>query len=488
MEKNSQEAVIIFPHQLFQDHPAITPERPIFLVEDQLFFKDYQYNLRFHKKKLILHRASMKAYHHYLESEGCEVYYIDYSPSPHMDYIFNLNRSKTIYLTHPTDYTLEQRLKREARSRGIEIVFMENPSFITSLSEIENYFSLKKHYSMTSFYIRQRKKLNILVENGKPIGGKWSYDTQNRKKIPHDMNIPPLVKLEKNQYVKEAEDYVSENFNSHLGEIVNFFYPTTHQEAVIWLDDFIKNRLRYFGDYEDAMKMDEAFLFHSVLSSSLNIGLLTPAQIIERIEQTKNIPLNSKEGFIRQIIGWREFLRGIYVQRGIEQRTCNKLGKNRKITRKLYYGRTGILPYDKVVERVKDLAYTHHIERLMVLGNLMLLCDLHPDEVYSWFMEMFIDAYDWVMVPNIYGMSQYADGGLITTKPYISSSNYLRRMGDFEPGEWTQIWDALFWRFMKKHEELIRKNPRLSLLKKGLENKEKIEEHLRIAEGFLEKL
>jgi deoxyribodipyrimidine photolyase-related protein len=199
----------------------------------------------------------------------------------------------------------------------------------------------------------------------------------------------------------------------------------------------------------------------------MNIGLITPKYIVEEtlnFSEKHKIPLNSVEGFIRQIIGWREFIRGVYETSGSIQRTKNYWGFKRKIPESFWNGTTGIEPLDITIKKVLQTGYCHHIERLMVLGNFMVLCEFDPDEVYRWFMELFIDSYDWVMVPNVYGMSQFADGGLMSTKPYISGSNYLMKMSDYQKGDWQLIWDGLFWRFMDKHRKFFLSNPRLGML------------------------
>jgi deoxyribodipyrimidine photolyase-related protein len=224
-----------------------------------------------------------------------------------------------------------------------------------------------------------------------------------------------------------------------------------------------------FGIYEDAILENEILINHSLLSAVLNVGLLTPdfivAEALKYCEEN-NIPINSTEGFIRQIIGWREFIRGVYLAKGTEERTKNFWGFKRKIPKSFYDGTTGITPIDITIKKLLKTGYCHHIERLMVLGNFMLLCEFDPDEVYRWFMEFFIDAYDWVMVPNIYGMSQFADGGLMSTKPYVGGSNYLMKMSDYKKGDWQETWDALFWRFLDVHREVFLKNPRLGMLVK----------------------
>jgi len=250
--------------------------------------------------------------------------------------------------------------------------------------------------------------------------------------------------------------------------------------------------------------MQHPWLHHSLLSPLLNIGLLQPNEITTAAldaAKKKEIPLNSLEGFIRQVTGWREFIRAVYEREGGQQRTRNYWGFKRKIPASFWNGTTGIIPIDHLIRQLQKHAYTHHIERLMVLGNFMLLCEFDPDEVYQWFMEWYIDSYDWVMVPNVYGMTQFADGGIMTTKPYISGSNYLLKMGNWEKGEplsigndmqanWSEIWDGLFWRFMDKQRKFFSSNPRLGMLLKTLDkmNAAKKERLFAIANGYLDKL
>jgi len=222
----------------------------------------------------------------------------------------------------------------------------------------------------------------------------------------------------------------------------------------------------------------------------MNIGLLTPKQIIDRtLTKSAEVPMNSLEGFIRQVAGWREFIRLVYLQAGSRQRTTNCWNLSRALPASFYDGSSGILPFDQSVRRVLDSAYCHHIERLMVLGNFMLLCDIHPNKVYQWFMELFIDAYDWVMVPNVYGMSQHADGGLMTTKPYISGSSYILKMSDYKKGDWCEVWDALYWRFVDREKEFFRSNHRMRVMVGQLDRMGSRLDHLkRVADTFLEKI
>jgi deoxyribodipyrimidine photolyase-related protein len=225
-----------------------------------------------------------------------------------------------------------------------------------------------------------------------------------------------------------------------------------------------------------------------VLTPMLNIGLLTPQQIVDVVlRKCEEVSLNSLEGFLRQVIGWREFVRLVYLAAGSRQRTQNFWGLSRKVPNSFYDGTTGIVPFDQSIQRVLKHAYCHHIERLMVLGTFMLLCDIAPNAVYQWFMEMFIDAYDWVMVPNVYGMSQHADGGLMTTKPYISGSNYICKMSDYRKGPWAEIWDSLYWRFIDRERGFFSENPRMRVMVGQLDRMgKKLNHHRAVSERFLE--
>lgn len=487
------EVNLIFPHQLFQESVLLENDFPVYLIEEFLFFRQY----KFHKQKIVFHRASMQFYKHYLEQQGKEVLYVE-ATEEHSDIrqlIPQLAKQglKKIHYINPTDNWLEKRLATGCESTQIEIEEFENPLFLNTRAELESFFKpTKKKFFQTEFYIQQRKKRGILLEAGDlPVGGKWSFDADNRKKYPRG-KVPPLITFPTaNTFYKEAIRYIEQHFSDCPGEVTDQpLYPVTFKEAEAWLDQFLENRFAEFGPYEDAIVAEEYFLNHSVLTPMLNVGLLTPQQIIEQAlakAQKADIPINSLEGFIRQIIGWREFIRGMYEVKGTEERTKNYWGFYRKIPASFYDGTTGIVPIDQTIKKVLKTGYCHHIERLMILGNFMLLCEFDPDEVYRWFMELFIDAYDWVMVPNVYGMSQFADGGLLATKPYISGSNYIRKMSDYKKGDWQEIWDGLFWRFMHVNRDFFLKNPRLGMLIRTFDkmSEEKRNKHLEVAEKYL---
>ena len=460
---------LIFPHQLFKDISLLKKADSVYIIEEYLFFNQY----KFHKQKLALHRASMKYYEHYLQENGIKTNYIDATnkQSDIRIFIHNIaaNQNVSIQLYDVCDNWLEKRIIETCHSNNIEFKEYATPLFINSKEDLSMYFGVKQKYLHNDFYIQQRKKLNILIdENGKPQGGKWSHDADNRLKYPKNKIVPKTKFPAVNHFYKEAIDYVSKNYKNNYGNISEeFIYPSTHLQSEEWLDNFLASRLNEFGDYEDAIVDNENILHHSVLTPMLNIGLLLPLQIVHTAIEYANknsVPINSLEGFIRQIIGWREFIRGVYVFKGTKERTTNFWEFKKDIPTSFYEANTGMEPIDTTIKKLINTAYNHHIERLMILGNFMLLCEINPDKVYQWFMEMYIDAYDWVMVPNIYGMSQFADGGLMATKPYISGSSYVLKMSNFKKGNWCETWDSLFWHFMNKHRNFFLSNPRLGML------------------------
>ena len=461
---------LIFPHQLFENSPLLENELPIYLVEEFLFFRQYA----FHRQKLVYHRATMKCYQDFLEERGRKTYYIDaLDPRSDIRILLLYLRGQGVTAIHyidPTDDWLERRLRKAAQRSEIQLTCSDNPLFLNSPADLQSFFKPgKKKFFQTSFYKDQRLRRKILVDDmGEPAGGKWTYDTENRKKYPRAKEAPELTFPKPGKYYAAAVTYVRQYFPDNPGELPDRpLYAINFVQANEWWQQFLKIRFREFGPYEDAIVKDESVLHHSVITPMLNVGLLRPEQIVEdslAYAARHDIPLNSTEGFIRQVIGWREFIRGIYEAKGQEERTRNYWNFSRKIPASFYDGTTGILPVDQTIHKVLKTGYCHHIERLMVLGNFMLLCEFDPNEVYRWFMELFIDAYDWVMVPNVYGMSQFADGGLMATKPYISGSNYLMKMSNFPKGDWQKTWDALFWRFMHVHRDFFSGNPRLSML------------------------
>ena len=329
---------------------------------------------------------------------------------------------------------------------------------------------------MKTFYERQRVNHGILLDkNKKPEGGKWSFDSENRKKMPKDTVVPEIPVFKDNsEHQKDVEKLVEKYFNKHPGQNIEVWFPTTRKGYLKVIDEFLKHSIYDFGTYQDAISDKSPFLFHSLISPGINMGLITPEELVKKVESfyyknKKSVPLNSVEGFIRQVIGWREFIRGIYQNFSEKQETTNFWNHKRKLKISLYEGSTGIPPVDSAIKKAQKYGYNHHIERLMVLSNIMLLSEIDPHEVHTWFMEMYIDTSEWVMGPNVYGMGQFSDGGIFATKPYICGSNYLLKMSNHKKGDWCDIMDGLYWRFVDKHRDFFSKNPRLKMMMGSLD-------------------
>jgi deoxyribodipyrimidine photolyase-related protein len=488
---------LVLPNQLFKNSPLFNNNFPFYLVEEYLFFKQYP----FHKQKIAFHRATMKRYANFIQEEmNLDVHYIE-SIDPISDIRLLIAKLKEIGIKHinyidPVDGWIQKRLNQSCSENKITTKQFPSPLFINTQEDLKNFFTNdKKKYHQTTFYKDQRKKHSILVDfNGKPTGDKWTFDTENRKKYPAKKKPPHIQFPNSDDYFEEAKIYVNNYFSDHFGTLTeNPIYPTAFDSTKDWLQQFFKHRFFEFGVYEDAILKENSILNHSVLTPMLNVGLIEPKEIIDEClnyAELHDVPINSTEGFVRQILGWREFIRGVYISKGNEERTKNFWKFKKKIPASFYNGSTGIDPLDDTIKKILKTGYCNHIERLMVLGNFMLLCEFDPDEVYRWFMELFIDAYDWVMVTNVYGMSQFSDGGLMASKPYISGSNYIMKMSNYKKGKWQTTWDGLFWRFMDLHRDFFLSNPRLGMLVRMYDKMptEKKQKHHEEAGLFLDQL
>lgn len=480
------EATLIYPHQLFAHSPALAQERRVYLVEEALLLT---YN-PIHTQKLMLHKLSMDAYQTQLEEAGYTVVRIsidDYSTTAEVFARIKDDGVQKLHIVDTTDRYLEQAIA----DADIERVWYESPLFILPKDEaIERYEKSKRF--MARFYSHLRKDKNILIDvDGEPTGGSWSFDEDNRKKLPKKQSVPEDIVFTHSEDITAAAVW-AEAVQAEKYGTPGCWLPYTHTDAEAFLHDFLQERFEHFGTYEDALTQRSKRLFHSTLSPLLNIGLLTPNQVLDAAlsyAQTHNTPINSVEGFVRQILGWREFIRAAYELDGGHMRTQNFWDHTRTLPATFWQGTTDILPLDIAINGALETGYNHHIERLMVLGNFMLLTQTHPDEVYRWFMGMYLDAYDWVMVPNVYGMSQFADGGSFATKPYISGSNYLKKMSDYPAGDWEETWTALYWNFINTHQKFFTTNHRLSMMPRMLEKMDETKrtDHLKRATAYLTK-
>jgi deoxyribodipyrimidine photolyase-related protein len=480
----------LFPGRYLRNYKAAK----IFMAED---YASCTY-LRHHKHKLILILSAMRAHADALHASGHSVHYerLDDDP-PTMSYIDKLLRyvcavdCREIVHFEIEDKNMERRMARFAKRHSLRRRVLPSPMFICSREEFADWCNERSHPRMADFYKWQRQRQQILVDaDGKPLGSRWSFDADNRKRLPASMPVPPPPNLLPNKHARQVAVKVASRFPEHAGRAETFALPTTRKQALRWLDDFIEQRFACFGEFEDALTTRSDHVFHSVLSPLLNIGLLTPHEVINRAltyAENQEMTLNNVEGFVRQIIGWREFMRGMYHEHGDHMVEQNFFGNHRHLTEDWYNGTTGILPLDAVIGKANRIGWAHHIERLMIASNLMTLAEIEPREAYRWFMEMFVDAAHWVMVPNVFGMGLFADGGTFTTKPYICGSNYLRRMGDYPLGNWTATMDGLYWRFIKRHRGFFSKQPRSAMLVGNLDRMPaaRTRDLLQSAEAFL---
>ena len=468
---------IILGNQLFE--PSILKQAGcsrVFMAED---FGLCTYE-KHHKLKLYLFLTAMREYCKELESHGITV---DYFPLENrkkeesfaqllLKYLLKSGLS-SINVFEIEDKPFEKILFQELTNSKIKLTVHNSPMFLFTRSILKKSLGEKKLFRMGDFYKISRKNQNILLDsNEKPVGGKWSFDEENRKKIPKSLTIPKLQNVKKSRYHEKIVEIIEKYFSDHPGKLENFWFPVTRTDAKNHLEVFLSERISEFGTYEDAMLENKNFLFHSCISPLLNLGLLTPQYVIKRTTEISNklsIPLNSLEGFLRQIIGWREFIRGIYQKKSEVQETKNFWNHHKSLSKSWYDGSTGIEPLDDCIKTTLSDGYIHHIPRLMILSNLMNLCEVHPKSIYQWFMEMYIDSSEWVMVPNVYGMATYSDGGIMSTKPYTCASSYILRMSNYKKGDWCDIVDGLYWRFLSKNRSFYDKNARLALHTRSLD-------------------
>ncbi len=487
---------IVLGNCLFANHTPLQPDAHtlFFMAEDTGLCTHFRY----HKHKLMLFLSAMRSHAESIEENHPLQYWKLTAQNQKLSYEEKLSQTLERYahIEEVVMYVIEdqffaERIHGFCQSRGLRLTTVDSPLFMNSIADFRDYLDRSKRPLMQYFYQEQRKKYNILIdEHQEPVGGKWSLDAENRQKLPKGITIPDLAQSEATEHTTAVAALVDERFPDHPGDTQHFWLATTRRQALYRLQDFLKNRFEDFGPYEDAIDRERNFLFHSVLSPYLNLGLISPDEVVEKAlsyADEHNTHFPSVEGFVRQIIGWREFMRGMYHTHDLRG---NFFAHQNTLNNHWYEGNTGVPPLDDSIRRVVRHGYTHHIERLMVLGNIMLLTEIHPDEVYRWFMEMFVDSSDWVMVPNVYGMSQFADGGTFATKPYIGGANYIAKMSNYsKSGDWADEIDGLYWRFIDKNRKVFANNQRMSMMLGTLErmNADRKERLFTAAEAFIER-
>lgn len=493
---------IIYPNQLFE--VEYFPYDPkiidyFIIVEDPIFFSDSERKLNFNMLKLIYQRACMKYYESYLLKLKYNVLYVEWQNKS--DLVFQFIKKKfginnKLHVIDPVDWLLENRINKFGKKTKQDIILYDTPAFLFTNNMLETYIKSKnikntntRLFYQYNFYIWHRKNSNILMnKDGKPVGGKYSYDKYNRKPFPKNgidtllKKIKPTVKIYHHTFYADAIAYCEARFPNHYPENYHpeniYFYPITHLDSKNHLKNFIKYKLKLFGDYQDAIYYRETdddilnyqtgTLYHSIISMQQNIGLLIPSYVQKTIinyfkkSGDKKI-LPDVEGFIRQL-NWREYSRLLYRYAYDDIVNSNYFGNNKHLTKEWYTGETGIEPLDLSIKYAMRYGYLHHIIRLMIMSNFMNLCMINPHDVYKWFMEFSLDSYDWVMVNNVYSMGLYADGGLTMTKPYISSSNYIRRMSNAKKDtHWEIVWDVLYYYFIYRNYKKLKGRAKIYL-------------------------
>ena len=438
--------------------------------------------VKHHKKKIAFLFSAMRHFSEELKERGFRVRYTKLDNEKNSGSfmgeveraIKDLNPEKVI-ITSPGEYRVLEDIKSWEKQFDIPIEIAEDARFLCSPQEFSDWAGDKKILRMEYFYREMRKKYDILMDGDMPEGGEWNYDSQNRKPAANDLSVPQTYHSQTDKITRECINLVADRFDDHFGDLEPFYFAVTRDQALYALNKFIDERLCNFGDYQDAMVQGEPWMFHSHLSFYINCGLLNPLEVVKKAEKAYRnglAPLNAVEGFIRQIIGWREYVRGIYWLKMPDYADENSLQAKRDLPWFYWDGHTKMNCMRQCILETKENAYAHHIQRLMVLGNFALLAGIDPKQVNEWYLIVYADAYEWVEMPNVTGMILYADGGLLASKPYAAGGAYINRMSDYckncsykvskKNGPDACPFNYLYWDFLMRHEDTLKGNPRLN--------------------------
>jgi deoxyribodipyrimidine photolyase-related protein len=441
-----------------------------------------------HKQKIALILAAMRHFADELRARGIVVDYValddpanSHSLSGEVSRAVARHAATEIVATEPGEWRVWQMMTAWQATFGLPVDLRPDTRFFCSRSQFAALTKARKTSRMEYFYREMRRLTGFLMEGEAPIGGQWNFDAENRKPLPKGARLPQRLRFPPDEVTKSVLDLVGSTFGNHFGDLDGFGWPVTRQDALAALEHFITVALPQFGDVQDAMKTGEDFLYHSLLSPALNIGLLTPHEVCARAEaayKDGQAPLNAVEGFIRQILGWREFVRGIYWQEMPGYAATNALEATRPLPDLYWTGETRMRCMSEVVSATRRTGYAHHIQRLMVTGNFALLAGLSPAEVEEWYLSVYADAFDWVELPNTHGMVLHADGGVIGSKPYAASGAYINRMSDYctncaydvkeKLGPKACPFNYLYWDFIDRHEARFARNARMAMPVKTL--------------------
>ncbi|PZX18430.1 deoxyribodipyrimidine photolyase-related protein [Palleronia aestuarii] len=459
-----------------------------------------------HPKKIAFLFAAMRKFAAGLREEGVEVRYVTLDDSENSGSITGeLLRAAEAYGTDEVIVTQpgEWRLIEALDDCPLRLTQRPDTRFVAKRSEFETWAEGRSELRMEWFYREMRKKTGLLMDGDDPAGGQWNFDHDNRKANPGEIAYGGPMQFTPDEITEDVLDLVEARFGDNFGDLRPFWFATDQGEARRALTRFVKEALPLFGDYQDAMLDEEAFLYHGIIGLYLNAGLLEPLEVCRAAEEayrSGDAPINAVEGFIRQIIGWREFIRGIYFLQGPDYAQRNELGHGRSLPDFYWGAETKMRCISRTVAQTRENAYAHHIQRLMVTGNFALLAGIEPQQVQHWYMSVYADAYEWVMSANVIGMSQFADGGLMASKPYVSSGNYIAKMSDYckgcaydvktKVGEGACPFNLLYWAFLDRHRERFERNPRMAQMYATFDrmDEEKREAVLSEAETFLNRM
>jgi len=471
---------VIFPDDLSVNNKVLTAIKksdPLLVYEPC----DTFYQLKHHKHKLVLLISALRHWTKYLEKDFKNIVHIKITKKRDVDLMHQLedlhqkDPFDILHVTQPSDHGVLTQLMFFGSKYNVELNIHSDTKFIDSIEGFSEWSKDKKSLVQEYYYRWLRKKYSLLMDGDKPLGGKWNFDKENQKSVSKLKESPkPRQKLKSDEITISTMVDVENCFPDSVGNLESFNWAVTHTDARKQLQIFLESYFKSFGDFQDAIDKNNSTLFHSLLSPYINSGLLDPMEcIVDAVshfnESRNNIPINALEGFVRQILGWREFIRGVYWENMPQYKEKNFWSHKNSLNNNWYSGETGIPLLDDAIQESVNTGYTHHINRLMIISNLMNLSNIKPKEIYQWFMEMYVDSADWVMVPNVFGMGTYADGGIFSTKPYICGSSYMLRMSNYKKGEWCDTVDGLYWRFIETNREFFAKNPRLGLMLKSLD-------------------
>ncbi|MDC8831059.1 cryptochrome/photolyase family protein [Alteromonas gilva] len=445
--------------------------------------------VKHHKKKIVLIFSAMRHFARALQEDGYKVVYRHYDDSDNQGSLLKEVQLATqqhqydkVVVSFPGEYRLLKSMQQWQSQLGLTVEIRDDDRFIATLEHFKDWADGRKQWRMEYFYRDMRRYTGLLMEGDSPAGGKWNFDQDNRKAMPADVTPPKPYTVKPDNITQQVIDLVEHHFSDHMGSAVDFNYAVTREQALEVLEQFITERLGKFGDYQDAMREGNVWLFHSHLSFYLNCGLLLPMEVMKRAEQAyfnDDAPLNAVEGFIRQILGWREYVRGFYWHCMPTLQKDNYFEHSRQLPDFYWTGHTNMNCMRQCITDTRQHAYAHHIQRLMVVGNFSLLAGLAPEAVNAWYLQVYADAYEWVEMPNVSGMILFADGGKLASKPYVASGQYINRMSDYckncgyavskKTGKNACPFNYLYWDFIIKHRDKLTGNHRMGLIYKSLE-------------------